>query len=243
MTNCKDVNRVLALLLLAGLAGCGGGGGGGGTSDPTPPPPFVTGPTTSYLLNGEGGIATATVAMDSGGRFTLEGSNYTLQPGGTSGCTFTANPPETGSTTCNMIAGGRGFLLCDSTSGRHFDASLFRQQDAQAATVSELASTTMRGFSCGPLGPRDTGDTLTFNADSSIAVMRTPMNTHTYGTGMPAALAQENGFASTGNRRQRWAIYKVAVGQESTHYFLLDLWQNADPNAADTPVTMFTVQK
>lgn len=228
--------RGLGAMLLAGLAGCGGGGGGGEPETPAVPEP--TQPLAAYVGHGEGGIGTLNLEVGANGVFKVEGDTYTLQNTGTSGCTLTANPPDTD--TCNRFADGKGYLFCDDASTTSFNVVMLQQAGLQQATLAELAGQTMTGLACGPTGPRANANTFVFNADASIATETAGPATFT--TGSTAAAVQPTGFVGTPGYQQRWAIYKLAAGG-GTQYYLLNLFEALSASSPDLPPRLYFLQK
>ena len=243
----------LAAAIVA-LTGCGGGGGdaaapsaaapasGGGGADvaTTPAPSSGAGePLTSFLVNGEGGVATLTIGLDSSGRFTQSGTQYQLQAGGPSGCTMTSAPADPSVAACNLLAGGSGFVLCENTLTPHFNYTFFRPSDVQLATHWELAGRTLTGLACGSTGPRTTSYTFTFSADGEMATEYAGGNTWGYGAGIPDLYERADGYPSAG-WRERWVIYKMKSGT-ATQYFLLHLFQT-DPSIPPRTVNLYFLQ-
>src|SRR4051812_21204644 len=102
MGSARSRRAIGLVAAIFALTGCGGGGGeaaapgaaapapggGGAAVAPPPAPPSGAGePLTTFLVNGKGGVGTATIGLDSSGSFTELGTQYQLQAGGPSGCT------------------------------------------------------------------------------------------------------------------------------------------------------------
>ncbi|MBL0392417.1 hypothetical protein JJ685_14855 [Ramlibacter monticola] len=240
-------SRVRAAALIStilALSACGGGGGGGGDTQaparaPTPAPAPVP-PITSFLANGKGGIGTATIEVDATGTFTEDDTRYQMQTGGTSGCSLSSRPSDPDVANCNLLAGGKGFLLCQNTTSDTFNVALFRQSDVQTAPLGELAGQTLTGISCGATGVSRNTNTWAFSADASIASEKRGAVTNNFGA--TASFVTDDGSLQSGARRERWAIYKAAVGS-TTQYFLLDLFQNTDPSQPVQDVRIYFLQK
>jgi hypothetical protein len=192
------------------LQACGGGGSGSTdvAASPAPgpapaPAPAQALPTSRFLINGEGGIGTGTVDIDTAGNFTVDGTRISINAGGSSGCTFSSIPAEAG-IVCNQLAGGKAFLLCQGSTGTNFDVGLFRQSDFTSVNnLAELGGATLTGLSCGATGPRTTSQTLAFSADGAIATQASGGSTSTLGAGIPAQLLQPGGSTDTGNQQRK----------------------------------------
>jgi hypothetical protein len=224
-------------MLLAALAACGGGGGGagsgGGVVFPVP-----TQPLAAYVLHGEGGIGSANVNVGANGVFTVEMDTYTLLNTGASGCTLTANPPDTD--TCNRIADGKGYLFCDDTSTNTFNVAMLQQASFEAGGLADVAGQTLTGLACGPTGPRANTNTFVFNADASLATEKIGGSSFT--SSSTAAAVTPGGFVGTPGYQQRWAIYKVAAGG-GTQVYLFNLYEALAASSPDIAPKVYFLQK
>ena len=244
---------VVVLAVVTLVNGCGGGGESdaaaatapsaaqptaSGPGEPTAPGPADA--LTTFLVNGEGGVGTLKIGLDASGNVTQSGTHYQLQAGGPSGCTMTSEPSDPSVASCNTLAGGKGFLLCENTLSPHFNFTFFRESDVQVATHWELGGRTLTGLSCGTSGPRTTAYTFTFSSDAETAIEQAGPITNNYGAGIPDLYDQPTGYQSFANLRQRWVIYKVSSGA-ATQYFLLVLSQT-DPTLPARPVNLYFLQ-
>lgn len=236
---------VVTLALSSMLTACGGGGGSAATvpvSSPNTPANASTGkaPGVTYSAVGEGTIAAVPLVFDIDGAIKTDNIVYSLAYSSAAGtCTFGGGGDIAA---CSPLFSGKVFLLCDDTAGSGFQAALLTSE-MTVAPVSELAGSTMTGFSCGGQGEVRTVDrTLSFNPDASIAIGVDGGNTWTYGTGTPALLASSTGGDDTGPSLHRWAIYKLAEAGGTT-YLLFDLHQMADPKMPDRPAYAYRLKK
>ena len=229
--------RGMGATLLAALAACGGGGGGSGTGGGGVVVPVPSQPLATYVTHGEGGIGTANIDVGANGVFVVDTDTYTLQDTGTSGCTITANPPDTD--TCNRIAGGKGYLFCDDNSTHTFNVVMFQQAAVQNATLADMAGQTLTGLACGATGPRANANTIVFTADGAIATESIAGSSF---TGPTASKMQPGGSESTPGYLQRWAIYKVAAGG-GTQFYLANLYEALAASSPDIPPKLYFLQK
>jgi hypothetical protein len=234
----------LASAVLA-LTGCGGGGDGpDDTAANTPAPattlPAPAEPVVSYLVNGEGGVATLNIGVDASGSFTQGTTRYQLQTNGALECTISSNPADPNTVACNVLADGKGFLLCENTLSPHFNYTFFRQSEAQMGTHWELGGKTLTGLSCGTAGPRITTYSFSFSSDAESAVEHAGPATNMYGAGIPDLYEQPAGYG-VGQFHERFAIYKIKSGA-TTQYFLLVLHQIDDPIVTPRPVNLYFLQ-
>jgi len=230
------------LALPAFLTACGGGGGGAASAPVTATSNTSTGKAAgvTYSAVGEGSIAAVSLLFDVDGGLKVDNVVYTLQYSSASGtCSFGGGSDVA---VCSPLLSGKVFLLCDTATDASSQSALLTS-DMTAASVSELAGSTMTGFSCGLQGQeRANGYTLAFNADASIAVQSNGGNTSTYGTGLPAILASATGGNDTGPSLHRWAIYKLADSTGTT-YLLFDLHEELVTANADRPAYVYKLRK
>jgi len=228
------------------LAGCGGGGDGPNGAAANTPAPAATlpasEPAASFLLNGKGTVATVTVGVDASGNFTQGTTQYQLQTNGPSECTMTSNPADPSTVACNVLADGKGFLLCENTLSPHINHTMFRQSDVQMGTHWELGGKTLVGISCGTAGPRMiTNYSFSFSADAEIATEQAGPNSSMYGAGIADLYELPTGSSAGAGLRQRWAIYKIKSGA-TTKYFLHVLYQIDDPTVPPRPVNLYYLE-
>jgi hypothetical protein len=239
--------RLAATLLLSGICalyGCGGGSDSAPAGDAASSAPSATTavgpgePLTSFVSNGEGGINTINVGMDAAGDFSILNTRYKLQSGGASGCTITSDPAEPSFAACNVIAEGKGFLLCRNTLSPYYTGMMLPQSETQAVTYWEVAGRTFTGIACGPTGPRPTGFTFEIYVNGG-AFERAEYGTSSWGPGSLEPLERTT-TCSAGNSCQRLVVYKVGTGAHP-QYFLAMLWQ-FDPSFPPRVVRLYQLQ-
>lgn len=224
----------IALAVYA-LFGCGGSAGDSSSAVTTPPP--ASPPTTAnaasaaplagaYLLNVQGAIDTLPFTIDEAGNVSNLGGGiaYQLERGGGSACSFNSNPTDPTVAACNLLADGKGVLLCPGTQTTNYTATLFRQSDVQLATHFELAGKTLSGIACGSGGPQATGYSFVFSSDAQTATEYAATTT-TYDAGMPGRMELTT-YCPPNTSCQRLLMYKTTNGTQ-TQYFLLVLRQDA----------------
>jgi hypothetical protein len=256
MSSIRIARAGAVALAIGVLSGCGGGGGGDAT--PTAAAPSVTpatptagtssadessGSLTSFLVNGEGSIATGNAAIDDSGNFsTTSGSTrYQLQQSGGSGCSITSTPADPSVAVCNVLAGGKAFLFCPDTFTPHYTAALFREADVQVVAHWELAGKTLTGLACGPSAPRTTSYSFVFSADAETAMQYTGPSTWGYGSGALDGMERTTTCTLTNiGFCERLVIYKVRNGT-ATQYFLLVLSQFPS-TGAQQPVNLYFLE-
>ena len=235
--------RLAATLLVSAISALFGCGGGSEGEAPSPVPataaePGPGEPLTSFVANGEGGISTLNVGVDAAGDFTVAGTGYHLQTGGASGCTITSNPADTTISKCNVLADGKGFLLCANTLSPYYTAMMLQQSEAQAVTFWELAGRTLTGIACGDSGLRMTGATFEVWANGG-AFEKAEYGSSTWGPGVMDQYERTT-TCTPGMWCQRLVVYKVGVGPR-TQYFLALLTQ-LDPGIPPRLVRLYFLQ-
>jgi hypothetical protein len=240
--------RLAAILLVSAISALYGCGGGSSDSAPAsdaassvPTPTTAVGPgepLTSFVSNGEGGVNTVNFGVDASGGFSVLNGTYKVQSGGASGCTIASDPADPSVAACNVIAEGKGFLLCRNTLSPYYTVMMLPQSETQAVTYWEVAGRTFTGIACGPTGPRATGFTFEIYVNGG-AFERAEYGTSSWGPGSLEPLERMT-MCSQGQMCQRLVIYKVGTGAHP-QYFLAMLWQ-LEPSYPPRVVRLYQLQ-